>query len=93
MYGDNDDAALREKKTTFAGEYSKKEPTRAPVFDEKAAEERRMRELYGDAAYHPRAQNKPTDASTTEKYVANAKAMKGQFLQSHIMTHDDDNLR
>jgi len=49
LFGDNDDPGNRAKKVSLAGTLATKEPTRPPKFDEKAAEERKMKELYGNS--------------------------------------------
>ena len=49
LYGDSDDPGLRAKKVSLAGTLSTKEPPKPVVFDEAAAEERKMKELYGNA--------------------------------------------
>lgn len=47
LYGDSHGSNNWEKKQNLAGNLSKKEATRPPKFDEKAAEQRKMNELHG----------------------------------------------
>jgi len=42
-----------QKKTNLAAAISTKEATREPVFDKSAADERKLRELYGNSNYNP----------------------------------------
>jgi|APSaa5957512535_1039671.scaffolds.fasta_scaffold50075_3 hypothetical protein len=51
LYGDEHGSDNWQAKRSFAADMSKKEPTRPPVFDEKAADDRKMKELYGNSGY------------------------------------------
>jgi hypothetical protein len=53
LFGDCEPADAYQKKTNLAGVMSTKEETRPPVFDQTAADERKMRELYGNSNYQP----------------------------------------
>jgi hypothetical protein len=52
LYGDENDK-LWDKRQTFAGQISKKEETRAPKEDNTKADDRKMKELYGNSSYEP----------------------------------------
>lgn len=79
---------------------SKKQETRAPVFDNTAAEERKARELYG-ANYKPvkaplREKEKVAPAVTnclSDAPTENRKSRKAGQLQSSILTHADESVR
>ena len=53
LFGDTMEKDAYERKVNLAGEINQREQTRAPQFDESAAEQRRVRELYGNSAYDP----------------------------------------
>jgi hypothetical protein len=53
LFGNNEPKDAYQKRTNLAGEMSKKEATRPPVFDDKAAESRKQAELYGNSKYAP----------------------------------------
>ena len=87
LWGDQevaDDYNYR-KTNNFAGEISRKEATRDPVFDEKAAEERKHNELYGNSKYakSKKAAKIPLDNE------ADRQTRKRNEFQSNILTHED----
>ena len=90
LYGDDHGSHNWEAKKSLAAELSKKEATRPPVFDDKAADERKMNELYGNSKYAPvgKAQ-KATDNGNGD----NRKDRKANHLQSSILTHQDEEVR
>ena len=70
---------------------SQKEPTRPTQFDNSAADERKMKELYGNSNYKPLGKQKPTGPATPA--TDNRRSRKANELQSNILTHADDELR
>jgi len=102
LYGDSTHDKW-DKKLNFAGEVSQREKTRPPVLEGSAADERKLKELYGNSKYEPLKrefwknqkemmlpQRPQTQANPQIKETLSRKANE---LQSHVLTHDDDTLR
>ena len=53
LFGDSMDKDAYQKKTNLAAAISTKEVTRAPIFDNSAADERKAKELHGNSSYAP----------------------------------------
>lgn len=94
LYGDKDDEYY-EKRQNFAGTISQKEATKPIVFDETAAEERKIQELYGKGKYqaHKRGEYRPHTAKLDSEHDTNRKDRKMNELQSNILTHQDSKVR
>ena len=74
---------------------SKKEETKPPRFDDSAAEDRKMKELYGNSGYKPIgiSSAKKAAAAPASKQGDSMKSRKAAQLQSNLLTHADDELR
>lgn len=75
----------------MAGTLSQKEATRPPNFEDAAAEDRKMRELYGNSQYAPLRKQPAAKEQTMEN--GTRKDRKATNLQSSILTHEDEGLR
>lgn len=53
LFGDTMDQDAYQKRTNIAAAFSTKEPTKDPKFDNSAADDRKMKELYGNSNYTP----------------------------------------
>ena len=89
-----------QKKESFAAMMSKKEETKPPKFDQKAADMRKAKELYGEG-YRPSKsplvpKEKVRQGVTNvldEKPKDTRYERKGQNLQSSILTHQDEDVQ
>lgn len=76
LYGDNDMGDTYQKRTTFASTISKKEETRPVKFEDKDANERKMKELYGNSGYQPQKKERQQTAPAPSGDDMNRKSRK-----------------
>lgn len=69
---------------------SQKEATRPIVFDDKAADERKMRELYGDSGYRPPANQSKKNTTQNASGGDNRYQRKAANLQSNVFADVED---
>jgi len=94
LFGDSMEKDAYQKKTNLAAAISQKESTRPPVFDERAADERKNRELYGNSNYEPVKRVMARDfvpAQTGMDAVLdrNTKGKLANHLASNVLSNDD----
>ena len=95
LFGNNEEKDAYMKKKNLAGEMSIKEATRPPVFDDKAAEERKQAELYGTSKYAPqqRTQVGMNQLKEQKNTGDNRYSRKANELQSNVLATDESILR
>lgn len=69
---------------------SQKEQTRPPVFDDKAADDRKYRELYGDSGYRPATNQSAKKANGAAVGGDNRYQRKAANLTSNVFAGTED---
>lgn len=104
-YGDEKSQDIwQRRQETFAGVVSQKQNTRPPQFDDSGADDRKMKELYGNSHYEPlkkdwyyqdkkAAQPQKTPVDKEDHPLYERKYRKAANLQSNVLTHEDPTLR
>ena len=97
LFGDTQEKDAYERKVNLAAVISQKESTRAPVFDSSTADERKMREQYGNSNYQPQKKEykrefKPAQTGMDAVLDRNTKSKVAAQLNSNILANDDQEI-
>jgi len=86
LFGNTEPADAYKRKENLAGTLSQKVQSQGPLYHEEPAEQRRLKELYGNSQYAPIGrQYEPKTAAAQ----ADAKTRKAAMLNSHVLTAAD----